>query len=81
MTLGMTNGTSNGGLFSFVGNTGVRVTNVYSDAYGDPVSAANYNVTGGVAGSIGVTTDATKSGIVADISALPTFDPYFYIKY
>ena len=31
--------------------------------------------------SLGITDDETKSGIVADISSLPTFEPYFYIRY
>ena len=80
MTLGMTNGTSYGGLTTFVGNTGIRVTNPYGSSYGISVSS-NTGSNNAIAGSIGVTTDSTKSGIVADYSALPYFSPRFLIRY
>lgn len=64
MTLGLRNSTLTGGLG---GNTGSGVLSAYIDYYGD-----SYGTTGAsddsVTGSLGVTTDPTKSGLVADIS-------------
>lgn len=64
MVLGLTNGTTNAGLYN--GNTGDLLA--HNEDYGKPVS----NTTGGqnifTTGRIGVTTDPTKSGLYADLS-------------
>ena len=71
MTLGLTNGTQNGGLF--------YTTGIYSDVYGQPqgISAAYQGIS---ETSVGVTTDPTKSGIIAQLSNITTsLDGYYYI--
>lgn len=66
MTLGLTNGTSNGGLST----DATREFVPYTGVYGQPVGTA---VSGNIAFAqqgTGITTDATKSGIIADTSSL-----------
>ena len=70
-TLGLTNGTNNVGLNTATGASGIGVS----------ASAFNVNVTnsysGGwdtVDGKFGVTTDATKSGLKADLSGVTAID-------
>lgn len=64
MVLGLTNGTTNAGLYN--GTSGDLLA--HNEDYGKPVS----NTTGGqnifTTGRIGVTTDITKSGLYADLS-------------
>lgn len=64
MVLGLTNGTTNAGLYN--GTNGDLLA--HNEDYGKPVS----NTTGGqnifTTGRIGVTTDPTKSGLYADLS-------------
>ena len=55
---------------------------VTTDTYGSSVGAAasKYDQTGSML-TLGVVPYATYSGLVADISGIPTFQPYHYIKY
>lgn len=68
MTLGLTNGTSKGGLLSDVSRGGEYVSYPVPSIYGVNVSTSTTN-SGLVTGSIGVTTDSSKSGIVADLTS------------
>lgn len=73
MTLGLTNGTENGGLAGYSnGSTNANIA--YKDTYGVTVGNA---ITGtSVTASLGVTTDPTKSGIELSDSGLYL---YFYV--
>lgn len=74
MTLGLTNGTQNLGLAH--GNSAVLSG---LNAYGTDVGTATTN-TSGSNKSLGITTDATKSGILAQLSDITTpLDGYYYI--
>ena len=76
MTLGLTNGTNNYGLSGWSGDT---YTQVIPNIYGQPVGisgsgSANRSL------SLGVTSDPTKSGIIAQLSDITTsLDGYYYI--
>nr|DAG78125.1 MAG TPA: Major capsid protein [Microviridae sp.] len=63
-TLGLTNGKTNFGLSSRTGQSDIGD---YQSAYGQPVG---YNMLSGssIPSSIGVTTDTTKSGLIADLT-------------
>ncbi len=80
MALGLTNGSQNGGLHTInAGNTGTLIGN--PKQYGQNVgnsstgnSHLNYNL------AVGVTTDGSNSGLVADLSNITTsLDGYYYI--
>lgn len=75
ITLGMTDGTNNGGLqTNSSGTTGICL-NIYGKNIGT-AGGATYN--NGV--SFGVTTDTTKSGLIAQLSDITTsVDGYYYI--
>ena len=77
MTLGLTNGTQNGGLLS--GNTAILYgfDGIYGSNVGSPTSGNRLPSEV----SLGVTTDPAKSGIVADTSKVvqPNTDKYLYI--
>lgn len=65
MTIGITNGTDNAGFYCANGTTNIQVG---TNMYGQPVgySAAGQNIT--KLASMGITTDPTKSGIIAEQS-------------
>lgn len=66
--LGLTNGTTNAGLGQFNGSSGNRL-NSDTSLYGDNVSSsAEVDNNRYITGAIGVTTDPTKSGLIADLS-------------
>lgn len=69
ITLGLTDGNSNYGLTNPVGAD----LRAYTGSYGANVSTTP---SGGTysAGNFGVTTDPTKSGMIADLSGVPAFD-------
>ena len=67
MTLGLTNGTNTTGLLA--GATGVGYALAPNGTAGNPVNNTSSGL-GGLQGLWGVTSDATKSGIIADISSL-----------
>lgn len=74
MVLGLTNGTDNRGLAA--SNAAAYVN---AAAYGANVSSRSVSGSSGN-GYFGVTTDATKSGIIADFSNITTsLDGYYYI--
>ena len=60
MTLGLTNGSDNYGL-SYYATIGAQY---YKPTYGENVGNTNQQTPPSIAGSLGVTTDSTKSGIV-----------------
>lgn len=72
MSLGLTNGTTNGGLGQS-GSQGVDYLRLYANTqhYGENITNNTYISSGGndpMAGILGVTNDATKSGLIADLS-------------
>lgn len=78
MTLGLTNGTNDAGL----SQNGSHLFNSQSAQYGKAVSTTTYGWNSPVDGALGVTTDSSKSGIVADISELTNqygINCYYYI--
>lgn len=73
MTLGLTNGTQTGGLAGYSnGSTNANIA--YKDTYG--VTVGNTTTGTSITGSLGVTTDPTKSGIETSDSGLYL---YYYI--
>lgn len=71
MTLGLTNGTEYYGL-GRNGNTGSWL-GPYTSAYGQPVTNSGSGLSTGLGpGKFGITTDPTKSGIIADLSSAKT---------
>lgn len=64
MTLGLTNGTGTAGLY---GNSNNQVTVAVPNMYGTNVGTGSPS--GALGSSLGVTTDGTKSGIIADLSS------------
>ena len=64
-TLGLTNGSINGGMV-FCRN---GYMSAYSDSYGTAVGTSSSNLISQTLASLGVTSDSTKSGLVADISS------------
>ena len=61
------------------GSGGLAYSTAYGHIAGDVIDVYQGLVDN--ARGLGITNDETKSGIVADISSLPTFEPYFYIRY
>lgn len=76
MTLGLTNGNTNYGLSGWAGDTFSQVMpNLYGTTIGSVGSGSSNQSL-----SLGITTDSTKSGIIADISNITTsLDGYYYI--
>lgn len=74
MTLGLTNGTNNGGLIKSSTSSTYLFSNINS--YGSDVSSTPATGGSDVIGTIGVTTDPTKSGIETSSSGLKL---YFYV--
>lgn len=73
MTLGLTDGEANGGLY-FRTISGSGVLSEYNDSYGKNVGTHTDVATNFTSGqSIGVTTDASKSGIIADTTNAKTY--------
>lgn len=73
MTLGLTNGTQTGGLAGYSnGSTNANIA--YEDTYG--VTVGNTTTGTSITGSLGVTTDPTKSGIETSDSGLYL---YYYV--
>ena len=77
-TLGMTNGTSNGGLCEYL-FSGRNYAGVYTENYNTSVSTTE-SYTTVVYGRIGITTDGAKSGMIVPVTATKTAMKY-YIKY
>lgn len=74
MTLGLTNSQTNVGLSSS-GSTAIYVSEAYGQSIGTPTVSGT-----SIQHSTGVTTDASKSGIIADLSNITTaLDGYYYI--
>lgn len=75
MTVGLTDGTNNYGVIA--GNS----LQGWTDNYGTAVNSTSYAGTqANTSKGIGVTTDSTKSGIIADLSNITTaLDGYWYI--
>lgn len=73
LTLGVTNGTQNGGLSCSNDNLNPRTGN-----YGLPVGHANTSGTFSDK-TIGITTDTTKSGIVVDTTVPAGYNLYYYV--
>lgn len=63
MTLGLTDGTNGGGLYSYGGDAGTNIS-----AYGSNVHTT-YSANNMLDGTIGITTDKEKSGLIADLSS------------
>ena len=78
ITLGLTNGTSYAGLYGYTEGT-AKVMAAVPNKYGVAVGQGSPNM--GIVYSLGITTEPDYSGIVCDLSAIPTFKPYFYIRY
>lgn len=75
IALGLTDGTNNGGAFLATSQS-IVLTNNYGDDVGTAYGGTTYNTNK----TIGVTTDATKSGIITDLSTITTaLDGYWYI--
>ena len=68
MTLGITNGSSNFGMYMTWGST--QLATGMSGNYGVNVGSGGSGNRYTAANSFGITTDSTKSGIVADTSSL-----------
>lgn len=77
MTLGLTNGSLNGGLYFHISNMYEALA--IQDAYGKSVGGT-YGLASLGTCAVGVTTDSTKSGIVAKMTATKTTVKYC-IKY
>ena len=76
MTLGLTNGTANGALVSGSDNNYFAVKSAY---YGFSPRTGATPDNGIYGSSFGVTTDSTKSGIVAETNNINTADVYYYV--
>ena len=79
MTLGLTNGNSLLGVNA--GSTGNRVAIFNNNTYGTPIGTVNSNYSSQTPdSSVGITTDGSKSGIIADLANITTsLDGYYYI--
>lgn len=77
MTLGLIDGTTNYGLVQSGGN----VNRLDTDTAGYGVNVgSSFNGSSSSSKTIGVTTDSTKSGIIADLASITTsLDGYYYI--
>ena len=79
MTLGLTNGTYNVGLRGG-STTGVTLLNGSTLIYGSPIGSATNESQSLNGTTVGITTDPTKSGIIADLANITTsLDGYYYI--
>lgn len=77
MTLGLTSGTNNFGVYGHSSSGYLAgASALYGSTIGTSGSGANVN-----GKTLGLTADAANSGLVVDTSNLATFDPSFYIKY
>ena len=83
MNIGITDGTRFSGLTidSVAGDSGTAYN--AGGAYGvmSPAISGGSGTKITANKGIGITTDPDYSGIVCDLSAIPTFKPYFYISY
>lgn len=80
LTLGLTNGTNNVGLYTDYDGGSRKYTVAATNPYGKNYGTGNNTSTiinNGL--SLGVTTDSTKSGIIADISGSETTFKHLYI--
>lgn len=80
IALGLTNGTSTGGLAgqSEYIDVALGIIKPVASAYGSAITnQGNYREY--ASGIYGVTTDPTKSGIVADLSDIPACNVYYYV--
>ena len=76
MTLGLTNGNTNYGLSGWGGDT---FSQVIPSLYGTTIGSSGSD-SSNQSLSLGITTDATKSGIISDLSNITTsLDGYWYI--
>ena len=67
MTLGLTDGTNNGGLFSTGASDGYTL---FTNNYGDNIGSAWGSTTYATNVTLGITIDPSKSGIIADTTSL-----------
>jgi len=75
MSIGITDGTNNGAL-----DAANYYLHVNQGKYGEAVGTATTTQNAFTAKTLGITTDGTKSGIIADLSAITTaLDGYYYI--
>lgn len=75
MTLGLTNGTGGGALYQAVNNPAGISTSFYGQAAGTSISGST-----DIGGHFGLTSDATKSGVVAERGATDQYKYlYFYV--
>ena len=80
MTLGMTDGTRLYGLQRDYTGTTLSFNQVHTSSYGTNVGTARTGSTDSYTSTLGITTDETKSGIIADLSTITTaLDGYWYI--
>lgn len=85
MTLGLTNGTDNLGTVASWGNSGYGTPSFTyrgtTDTYGSNIgTSSTQDYKTNINKSLGLATDATKSGIIADLSNITTaLDGYYYI--
>ena len=70
IAIGLTNGTDNAGMVN-IATSSIGITGK-TDYYGSSVSSSTVAVGNYALGTIGLTTDSTKSGIVADLSSATT---------
>ena len=76
MAIGLTNGTDNAG---FYGNTSYTYAYALKEQYGQPVDATSKTGTL-LGGNLGLTTDASKSGMIVQLSDITTpLEGYYYI--
>ena len=80
ITLGLTDGTNNFGFQTISGNNSGH-SMVVSGAYGTNIGSASSTSYVGANKTFGVTSDDTKSGLIADISSIKNYplDCYYYI--
>ena len=69
MALGLTNGTTNGGLSVYNSDQSYNWRMINPDAYGKSVSSTPSPSNKGTTGNLGVTTDPSKSGIVGTVTS------------
>ena len=82
MALGLTNGTNNYGLIPLgVGQDQASRLAAQTGTYGKNIGTGTSGSNTSNAKTLGVTTDPTKSGIVADLSSISGFAPTFVIKF
>lgn len=83
ITLGLTNGSSYGGLFASDNGGMAGALNADSDIYGKPINSGTGDTVGNITRQRGltITSDPAKSGVIADTSNVvqPNEDKYLYI--